>query len=253
MECPAKPPSASLSARRRAPRSSSRWNWERTRRWKNTAAKTAVVDCTVRQVHRVVQPDLESPEFLEKFGIESFAALRDRVRENMQGQLERQRERMLESLCMDQILESHPFPIPAAHLERAMEAERERTRNQLMERNMPPEEVERNLLEVEGRLREQTERRVRESILLDRIAEAEDVKLEQEDVERHFASMSQVLRVPPQQLFDQLNENGTLQGVLEGLRRDKTRGFLRESAVAADEGKEAEPLSQSSESAEETS
>jgi trigger factor len=215
--------------------------------------KTAVVHCTVKAIHRQVLPELESPEFLEQLGVESVEQLRERMRERMQNHLASQRERLLESLCIDQLLEQHSFDLPPAYLERLLEAERRRIREDLEQRGAPVEDVERQLLEVDGRLREQIERRTREQVLLDRIAEVEKTTVEPDQVNHHFQLLARTLGMPAQDIYDHFVETGKLSSVIEGLRRDNVRRLLREAALTTDEVGQQEDLSPSpNPSAEET-
>lgn len=207
--------------------------------------KTAVLDIAVKDVRRVTLPEVSAPPFLAAFEVDSVEALRRRVRERLAAQLDHRRAKLQEDLCVDQVLERHPFVLPATYLQRAIDSERERLRKHLTERSVAPAEIEKQLLEVDGRLRQQTERRLRAQILLDRIADAEQVEVTQEDIERHFYGMSLALQIPAQKLFDHMSESGALRTVLQELRRDKVRRFLREGRPDADEHR-AEPDTQQS-------
>ena len=67
------------------------------------------------------------------------------------------------------------------------------------------------------------------------VADAEQVQVAEEDVQEHFTRMSMALQMPAQQLFDHFVENESMPGVLEGLRRDKTRRLLRDYATTTEE------------------
>ncbi len=213
--------------------------------------KTAIAMCTVKDIRRVNLPELDSPEFLQEFGVESVDALREIVAGRMNEEVERRKHRLLEAMCVDQLLERHPFTLPPKHLQEAVDAEKERVRKEMTEQGAAPEDIERQLLEGEGRLQQQSERRLRETIILDRIAEAEKIEVQEEQIQHHFAMMSQVLQMPAQQLFDHFAESGSLHSVVEGIRRDNTRRLLRESAITTDEMDRAE-TSSTPESSEET-
>ena len=198
----------------------------------------AVAHCTVKAIKRLHVPEKDDPEFLGHLGAESVVDLEQKMMERMRAHAAQQRDRMIEQACLDHLLEIHEFPIPQSYLNEVAEGERERIRNDLRQRETPPEQIETQLLEAEGRVIEGTARRVKSEIILDRIVSLENLQAEEEDLQRHFMAMSQALQIPPQELFDRMQENGSLPGVVAQILRDKARRFLREHAATADQGEQ---------------
>lgn len=203
--------------------------------------KTAITDCTVKDVRRVTLPELTAPEFLAKFKAKDLDELKGHVRERMKQILQAQEDRAVEELCVDQLLERHSFALPPAFVGRNVEAERERIRRELVNRGAPPADVEKQLLEQEGRIKHDVERRIREAFLLDRIAEKQETQVSVPELENQFMLMARSWQVEPQKLFDHFQSQGLLPRVVEDLRRAKVRRQLREAARTSESGAESAP------------
>lgn len=198
--------------------------------------KTAITDCTVKDVRRVTLPELSAPAFLERFKAKDLDQLKTHVRERLAQHAKAQQDRAVEELCVDQLLERHPFALPTGFVQRNLEAERERIRRDLVNRGAPPADVEKQLLEHEGQLKHDVERRIREAFLLDRIAEKQDTQVSVPEIENQFTLMARSWQVEPQKLFDHFQSQGMLPRVVEDLRRAKVRRQLRDAAKTSESG-----------------
>ncbi len=196
--------------------------------------KTAITDCVVKDLRRVALPELSSPEFLARFKVPDLDTLKQQVRERLQQILKAQQDRAVEELCVDQLLDRHRIVLPDAFLQRNLEAERERVRREMVNRGAPPADVEKQLLENEGRLKQDVERRIREAFLLDRIAEKLETEVGAPELENQFMLMARSWQVEPQKLFDHFQSQGLLPRVVEDIRRAKVRRQLREAAAATE-------------------
>lgn len=196
--------------------------------------QTAITDCTVKDVRRIELPEAGSPEFLERVGAADMADVRARVRAQLERLLRSRQDRAVEEMCIDQLLERNRIVLPDSHVQRLMESERERIRRESVARGVPPEEIERQLLENEGRIRIGTERRVREAFLLDRIGEKLEVEVSPQELEQQFLRMAEAWQVEPQKLYDHFESEGMIPRVVDEIRRAKVRRQLREAAAPAE-------------------
>jgi trigger factor len=87
-----------------------------------------------------------------------------------------------------------------------------------------------------GRLRavqrDQAINEVKASLLLDKIAERENVTISDEDMERELLMMSLQQREPLESLRKRLTDDGTLNRIREQLRREKTGSLLFDKLAA---------------------
>jgi trigger factor len=192
--------------------------------------KTAVIDCIVKDVQRIVLPDLDSPAFHERIGVKDLAELKDKVRERLHAMLQQQQDRAVEELCVDQLLERHPFTVPPGFLQRACESERDRLRHDLVQKGVAAVDADRQVLEQEGRMRQSVERRIRAAIVLDRIAEKEQTQVAVEELEQQITYMARSWNVEPQRLLEHFQSQGTIPRIVDDIRRAKVRQQLRAAA-----------------------
>jgi trigger factor len=193
--------------------------------------KTAVVDCTVKDVQRIALPAVDAPEFLEHFGVKTPDELKVRVRERIEAMLKQDQDRAVEELCVDQLIDRHHFALPQGYLQRACETERERARREMLGKGAAAVDVDRQILEHDGRMRQAVERQIRSSIILDRIAEKEQTQVAVEELERQLVLMARAWNVEPQRLFEQFKSQGLIPRIVDDLRRAKVRQQLRAAAT----------------------
>ena len=72
--------------------------------------------------------------------------------------------------------------------------------------------------------------RLRTSFILDAIARAEEIKVEEPEVERRIAELAQRSRTPPARLKAELMEKGGLGEIEEQILVGKTLDFLMDNA-----------------------
>ena len=94
--------------------------------------------------------------------------------------------------------------------------------------------VDRQILEHDGRMRTAVERNIRAGVLLDRIAEKEQTKVEVEELERQLILMGRAWNIEPQRLYDQFQREGLIPRIVDDIRRAKVRQQLRAAAKPAE-------------------
>jgi trigger factor len=193
--------------------------------------KTAVVDCTVKDVQRIALPAADSPEFHKQLGVKDLDELKGKVRERLAAMLKQEQDRAVEELCVDQLIERHHFALPQGFLQRACEAERERVRREMLGKGVAAVDVDRQILEHDGRMRQAVERQIRSSVILDRIAENEQTQVAVEELERQIVLMARAWNVEPQRLFEQFKSQGLIPRIVDDIRRAKVRQQLRTAAA----------------------
>jgi trigger factor len=85
---------------------------------------------------------------------------------------------------------------------------------------------------LRGAQRDQAVNEVKASLLLDKIAERENVTISDEDVERELLMLSIQQREPLETLRKRLTEDGSLNRIREQMRREKTGSLLFDKLAA---------------------
>ena len=72
--------------------------------------------------------------------------------------------------------------------------------------------------------------RIKNSLVIDKIAKEESIKLEQKDVEKKFTQLSSAYGIKPQDLIKQLGKNPeVIASISQQALNDKVRDFLMEN------------------------
>jgi trigger factor len=142
---------------------------------KDVAEKTAVFHTTVKSVQAPELPDVDD-EFAAKIGIKEggAAALRDRIKENLERQRDQAVRAQLKRQVMDRLVEANPIELPQA----LVDGEIEQLRNQAKAR-MQQSGVEGEPDLPNAAFEDEARRRVTLGLLINEIVRRNDIKLDQ--------------------------------------------------------------------------
>ena len=197
------------------------------------AGQTVSYDVTVKAIKRKTYPERDA-EFAKQLGSyeswEEFETqLRERAADRKKSALESQaRDRML-----DELVNKFQFPVPESFVQQQVDARLDRGLRALAQQGMSAEEMRR--LDF-GRLREaqrdQALNEVKASMILDKIGEAEQIAINEEDMDRELLMLSLQSREPLETLRDRLSKDGGLDRIREQMRREKTASVLYEKLAS---------------------
>src|SRR5690606_1436574 len=93
----------------------------------------------------------------------------------------------------------------------------------LQQRGIDPSKVQKDFIELAyANMRTQAERDVRGAILLDKIAEAENVSVDDAEVEEEVVKLSEYYRVPVKEIRESLEKQGGLDNIRNNLKTRKS-------------------------------
>jgi trigger factor len=135
---------------------------------------------------------------------------------------------------IDALVQRFQFPVPESLVQNQIDTRLERGLRALAAQGMRTEDMRKMDF---GRLREaQRDSAVNEvkgSILLDRIADAENIGVSDDEVEHELQVIALQTREPLETLRDRLTREGNLARIREQLRREKTGNLLVERLAPA--------------------
>jgi trigger factor len=193
------------------------------------AGQTVAYDVTVKAIKSKSFPERDE-EFAKQLGpYADWSDFETKLRER----LEQRKKDALESQARDKMLEElvgrYQFPVPESFVQQQVDARLERGLRALAQQGMSSDAMRQ--LDF-GRLREaqrdQAVNEVKISLILDKIAERENVTVSDEDMERELLMLSIQSREPLDALRKRLSEDGSLGRIREQMRREKTTGQLFE-------------------------
>lgn len=198
---------------------------------KGLAGKEISYTAKVTAVRIKVLPELDD-EWAKSLGEEydSLATLREKVRENLEERARAESDNRLRTDIMRQLTEAHPFEVPQTFVEHQTKQNLEMVVRDMMQRGVDPRTPELNWEAVQESLKEQSTRDVRGSMLLDRIAEAEQIEVTDEEVAAEIAEYAQATRQTPEQVRAALTKQGGERSIAERLRNRKALELIVENA-----------------------
>jgi trigger factor len=197
------------------------------------AGKTVAYEVEIKAIKKRILPELDD-DFAKEIGAyESFADLEARIREHMSSRKRRSVEGETKDRLFVALVERFPFPIPESLVQEQVDTRLERGLRALAAQGMEPEQMRK--LDF-GRLRlaqrDSAVAEVKTSILLDRIAQNENLSVSDDELDHELQLAALQSREPLDTLKARLTQEGGLARIREQLRREKTASLLYERLPA---------------------
>ena len=187
------------------------------------AGKTVAYDVEVKGIRKKILPDLDDA-FAKQLGeYETVDAFKEKLREHMANDKRRRAEADAKDQMVGDFVRRFQFPVPESLLQQQIDARLDRGLRALAAQGMPTEQMRK--LDF-GRLREAQRdsalNEIKGALLLDRIADAENVQVGDEELEAQLQVLAYQAREPLEALRKRLTDDGGLARIREQLRREKT-------------------------------
>jgi trigger factor len=193
------------------------------------AGKRVAYDLEVKGIKKKIEPELND-EFAKELGqYESLADFTRQLREHLALDKQRRVKSETTNRLLDALVTRFEFPVPESLVQQQIDARLDRGLRALASQGMRTEDM-RNLDfdRLRAAQRPSATAEVKGSMLLDRIADAENVTVPEEDVENELQAISLQMREPLDALRSRLTEDGSLARIRERLRREKMGTLLYE-------------------------
>jgi trigger factor len=197
------------------------------------AGQTVNYDVTVKTIKKKTFPDRDA-EFAKQLGdYESWEDFETKLREMAGDRKKNALESQARDRMLDELVQRFQFPVPESFVQQQVDARLDRGLRALAQQGMNAEDMRK--LDF-GRLREaqrdQALNEVKASMILDKIAEAEQITVSEEDLDRELLMLSLQSREPVETLRDRLSKDGGLDRIREQMRREKTASVLYEKLAS---------------------
>jgi trigger factor len=203
---------------------------------KGLAGKEVEYTAKVSAVRIKELPELDD-EWARSLGEEfdSLATLREKVREDLSNRSNAESEGRLRGEVLRHLVEAHPFEVPETLIEHQANHRLESLVREMMGRGLDPRGQQVNWEGLRDQMKEQAERDVRGSMLLERIAEQENITVTDEEVEAEIATIASASRQAPEQVRAALTKQGGATSIADRLRNRKALDLIVENARVTDE------------------
>ncbi|OPZ77286.1 MAG: Trigger factor [Alphaproteobacteria bacterium ADurb.Bin438] len=181
---------------------------------KDLAGKPALFKVTVKAIREAVKVEIND-EFAKKFGQESLESLKKMVRESISHDYEMSSKMALKKRLLDALSNEYDFEVPSKLKEMEFGAIWKQIEDAKAKGQLDEEDKDKSDEELKAEYQDIAERRVRLGILMAEIGEANQIKVEQKDLNKAIFEEASRYRGYEQQVIEQYTKNPRL---IEGLK-----------------------------------
>jgi trigger factor len=198
------------------------------------AGKEAVFAVTIHEVKERELPAIDD-EFAQRFGAQTVDELRANVQARLDVNIQRQAREARVSELVDKLIAAHTFAVPEVMVDREVESLLDEARQNAarfgMDWNAYLAAGETSEDALRAQYREEAERRVRGTLLVEAIGKAENITAAKSDVDAELSELSRRYGQPKDDIRRILRDK--MDTVTDGIVRSKTLDFLLEHARTA--------------------
>ena len=195
------------------------------------AAKKVEFKIKVHDIKERVLPELDD-EFAKDVGDEfdSLETLRQHISTKIQAEKEQSQEGTISDRIMQKLTAANQFEVPSRLVQHEINEYIKQTEETLQRGGLSFEQAGVNRAEAEERYRETAVNRVRGDFILKKIAELEDIKVLDEDIDNGFARIAQQYNMTVPEVKGYFKNRDDLLPLISELLNEKILKFLRQEA-----------------------
>lgn len=214
---------------------------------KELAGKPVVFKVTVNEIKEKVEPKIDD-EFAKEFGAESLAELKEKVEADLLKQEEGRVKGQLQEQLMNTLVENNPFEVPEGMVQNQLMHLKDSFSQRLKAQGMSLEMLGMNDENFAKTYRDMALQQVKGELILDSIAEQEELTVEDSEVDEKIKSIAEEANAPLENVQKYFENAQAREGLKGQLVSDKVIEFLLDKASVT----EVEPKQPETDSKEES-
>jgi trigger factor len=194
---------------------------------KRLAGKTFTYTVKVGAIKQKVLPELNE-EFAKQFGdFASVDDLRTKIREQMEFERRREAERAAKDKLVEELIRRNDFEVPEALIEQQIDIRLERGLRALAAQGLSTEQMKKmDLPRLRAGQREQAIHDVKAALLLEKVADAENIQVSDDEVNEEIESLAKQTKQTAEAVRARLTRDGGLDRMRTRIRNEKTLDLL---------------------------
>jgi trigger factor len=205
------------------------------------AGKAIQVRVTVKEIKEKILPPLDD-EFAKDVGeFKNLVELKDRLRTSLTEQKQAQANQAAKENLLHLLREKHPFPVPPSMIDRQVDTLIARTELQLSRQGLKIDEVSRDQAKLRESFRPRAEKEVRDSLILEKIAEREHLVVSDPELDERLGQMAAGLNQRVEALKNYYQKEDRLENLRALMVEEKTLDFLLSKATITEKRETSPP------------
>jgi trigger factor len=180
----------------------------------------------VHEVKRRELPELDD-EFAKDLGdFDDLAALRAKIREDLQGRKDHEEKQATRQAVLDKVLIANPVVLPDVLVENEIRRRLEDMVRSMMMQGMDPEKAALDWEDLRKRQEEHAKKMVHAKLILDAIAGIEDIEVSQREMDETLRGEAQRTGEEYDKLRERVRQHDGMKGLMDQLLREKSLDYL---------------------------
>ncbi|MGA7077843.1 MAG: trigger factor [Terriglobales bacterium] len=199
---------------------------------KRLAGKTFTYTVKVQSIKQKSLPEMND-EFAKTLGeFQSIDDVRKTIREQMEAERRHEAEHAAKEKLVGELIQRNDFEVPDSLIEQQIDIRLERGLRALAAQGLTAEQMKKmDLQRLRVGQREQAVHDVKAALLLERVAEEENIQVSDEEFERELEALAKQSKQTSEAVRARLTRDGGLDRIRTRIRNEKTLDFLyRQSA-----------------------
>jgi len=196
------------------------------------AGKTFTYAVKVHALKQKRLPELNE-EFVKKFGeFTNVDELKTRIRQQMEAERRHEAERAAKDKLVVELIRRNDFEVPESLIEQQIDIRLERGLRALAAQGLTAEQMKKmDLQRLRGGQREQAIHDVKAALLLEKVAETENVQVSEEEINAELDSLARQTKQTSEAVRARLTRDGGLDRIRTRIRNEKTLEFLYQQSA----------------------
>ncbi len=152
--------------------------------------------------------------------------LRAKIRQNLEAARDDRQKEQTRDRILSKLIAAHDFPVPEALIEQQMDVRLERAVRSLAAEGVDPRAVNVDWVALRRRQRDRAVEDVKAELLLDRIASAEHIDVDDQELDREIAALAERSGESATAVRARLTKQGALDRMKSKLRSERTLEWL---------------------------
>ena len=182
----------------------------------------------LHEVKERKMPELDD-ELAKKAGKDTLEALKEDIQKYLDTVTKNQNDRLKSDAIFEKVSSTTEIQIQDSMLDREYQAIMDEARHTATQQGADFDKlVEQEGKEnVEKRFREEAQKRIKNSLIIEKIAQEADLKIEQKDIMEHINQMAAMYGMPAVQLFEEMRKNpNSFAAISQQITANKVNEFL---------------------------